>query len=145
MIDPIGDGPFVWRTETQDHAKNSTALESTIIANKNDVLLPGYTLTHFTIIEAAFKGAGGIILFLVALDMLVAKRQHNAGSTTAHHSYCSRKPRHLSASHPASRRTVGYHVSDCRRYGACQRINAVGYAALWLMVATEHPLPNRDR
>ena len=82
VIDPIGDGPICLAvTETQDHARKlHTALESTIIASAKMMFFPlcrEYTLTHFTIIEAAFKIAGGIILFLVALDMLVAKRQQH--------------------------------------------------------------------
>ena len=38
-------------------------------------LCGAWILGYLTITEAAFKIAGGIILFLVALDMLAAKRQ----------------------------------------------------------------------
>ena len=80
VIDPIGNAPiFLAVTEAQDRARKlRTALEGTVIATAILLffaLCGAWILGYLNITEAAFKIAGGIILFLVALDMLAAKRQ----------------------------------------------------------------------
>jgi len=80
VIDPIGNAPiFLAVTEVQDRARKlRTALEGTAIATAIMLffaLCGAWILGYLNISEAAFKIAGGIILFLVALDMLAAKRQ----------------------------------------------------------------------
>ena len=80
VIDPIGNAPiFLAVTEAQDRARKlRTALEGTAIATAIMLffaLCGAWILGYLNITEAAFKIAGGIILFLVALDMLAAKRQ----------------------------------------------------------------------
>ena len=80
VIDPIGNAPiFLAVTEAQDRTRKlRTALEGTAIAAAIMLFLAlcgAYILAYLNITEAAFKIAGGIILFLVALDMLAAKRQ----------------------------------------------------------------------
>ena len=80
VIDPIGNAPiFLAVTEAQDRARKlRTTLEGTAIATAIMLffaLCGAWILGYLNITEAAFKIAGGIILFLVALDMLAAKRQ----------------------------------------------------------------------
>ena len=80
VIDPIGNAPiFLAVTEAQNRARKlRTALEGTAIATAIMLffaLCGAWILAYLNITEAAFKIAGGIILFLVALDMLAAKRQ----------------------------------------------------------------------
>ena len=80
VIDPVGNAPiFLAVTEAQDRARKlRTALEGTALATaimRFFALCGAWILAYLNITEAAFKIAGGIILFLVALDMLAAKRQ----------------------------------------------------------------------
>ena len=80
VIDPIGNAPiFLAVTEAQTRARKlRTAIEGTVIATAIMLffaLCGAWILGYLNISEAAFKIAGGIILFLVALDMLAAKRQ----------------------------------------------------------------------
>ena len=80
VIDPVGNAPiFLAVTQHQDRARKlRTALEGTAIATAIMLffaLCGAWILGYLNISEAAFKIAGGIILFLVALDMLAAKRQ----------------------------------------------------------------------
>lgn len=80
VIDPIGNAPiFLAVTGAQDRAgKMRTALEGTMVATMIMLFFAvcgAWILGYLNISEAAFKIAGGIILFLVALDMLAAKRQ----------------------------------------------------------------------
>ena len=80
VIDPIGNAPiFLAVTEAQNRARKlRTAIEGTAIATAIMLffaLCGAWILAYLNITEAAFKIAGGIILFLVALDMLAAKRQ----------------------------------------------------------------------
>jgi multiple antibiotic resistance protein len=80
VIDPIGNAPiFLAVTEAQDRARKfRTALEGTTIVTAIMLFFAlcwAWILGYLNITEAAFKIAGGIILFLVALDMLAAKRQ----------------------------------------------------------------------
>ena len=80
VIDPIGNAPvFLAVTTAQTrHQKYRTALEATLFASFIMVffaLCGAWVLAYLNITEQAFKIAGGIILFLVSLDMLSAKRQ----------------------------------------------------------------------
>ena len=80
VIDPIGNAPiFLAVTGAQDRArKMRTALEGTMVATMIMLFFAvcgAWILGYLNISEAAFKIAGGIILFLVALDMPAAKRQ----------------------------------------------------------------------
>lgn len=76
MIDPIGNAPvFLAVTEAQDRARKlRTTLEGAAII-LFFALCRAWILAYLNITEAAFQIAGSIILFLVALDMLAAKRQ----------------------------------------------------------------------
>jgi len=80
VIDPVGNAPiFLAVTQHQNRARKlRTALEGTAIATAIMLffaLCGRWVLAHLNISEAAFRIAGGIILFLVALDMLSARRQ----------------------------------------------------------------------
>ena len=80
VIDPIGNAPiFLAVTGAKDPArKMRTALEGTMVATMIMLFFAvcgTWVLGYLNISEAAFKIAGGIILFLVPLDMLAAKRQ----------------------------------------------------------------------
>ena len=87
VIDPIGSAPvFLAVTSAQDRARKLiTALEATVVAT--GILLffalcGAQVLAYLGITEAAFKIAGGTILFIVALDMLTAKRQQRKRADT---------------------------------------------------------------
>ena len=80
VIDPVGNAPiFLAVMQHQDRAsKLRTALEGTVVATIIMLffaLCGRWVLAYLNISEAAFRIAGGIILFLVALDMLSARRQ----------------------------------------------------------------------
>ena len=80
VIDPIGNAPiFLAVTEAQDRARRlRAALEGTAIATAIMLffaLCGAWILGYLNISEAAFKIAGGLILFLVALELPAAKRQ----------------------------------------------------------------------
>ena len=80
VIDPVGNAPiFLAVTQHQNRARKlRTALEGTAVATMIMLffaLCGRWVLTYLNISEAAFRIAGGIILFLVALDMLSARRQ----------------------------------------------------------------------
>ena len=80
VIDPIGTAPiFLAVTAAQDkRAKIRTAIEATLVATLIMVffaLCGSWVLRYLQIGEPAFKIAGGLILFLVAWDMLTSKRQ----------------------------------------------------------------------
>ena len=80
VIDPIGNAPvFLAVTSAQTRRqKFRTAIEATIFASFIMLffaLCGAWVLAYMNITEPAFKIAGGIILFLVSLDMLSAKRQ----------------------------------------------------------------------
>ena len=80
VIDPIGTAPiFLAVTAAQDkRAKIRTAIEATLVATLIMVffaLCGSWVLQYLKIGEPAFKIAGGVILFLVAWDMLNSKRQ----------------------------------------------------------------------
>ena len=87
VIDPIGNAPiFLAVTQHQDRARKlRTALEGTFVATLIMLffaLCGAWILAYLRISEAAFKIAGGIILFTVALDMLAAKRQSRKRAAT---------------------------------------------------------------
>ena len=80
VIDPIGNVLiFLAVTEAKNRVRRlRIALKSTAFATAIMLffaLCGAWILGYVNITEAAFKIAGGIILFLVALDMLGAKRQ----------------------------------------------------------------------
>ena len=80
VIDPVGNAPiFLTETEAQDRTgKLRNAIEGTTIATLIMLffaLCGARILAYLKISETAFKIAGGIILFLFALDMLAVKRQ----------------------------------------------------------------------
>ena len=79
-MDPVGNTPiFVAVTQHQDRARKlRTVLEGTVVAMMIMLffaLCGCWVVTDLNISEATFGTAGGIILFLVALDMLSARRQ----------------------------------------------------------------------
>lgn len=85
VIDPIGNAPvFIAVTASQARRqKLRTALEATLFATIIMLffaLCGAWLLAYLNISEHAFKIAGGIILFLVSLDMLSAKRQERKRS-----------------------------------------------------------------
>lgn len=77
VIDSVGNAPiFLAVTSAR---KLRTALEGTAIAITTTIMLffalcGTWILAYLNISEATFRVAEGIILFLVALDMLLAKR-----------------------------------------------------------------------
>ena len=80
VIDPIGNAPiFIAVTSHQDRAqKTRTAIEGTIVASIIMLffaLCGNFILHYLNISTSAFKIAGGLILFIVAVDMLTSKRQ----------------------------------------------------------------------
>ena len=80
VIDPIGNAPvFLAVTSHLDRSRKlRVAIEGSAIATAIMLffaLCGAWVLSYLKISEAAFKIAGGIILFLVALDMLAARRQ----------------------------------------------------------------------
>ena len=80
VIDPIGNAPiFLAVNQAQNRAqKLRTALEGTAIATAIMLffaLCGAWILSYLNLTQAAFKIAGGIVLFLVALEMLIAKRK----------------------------------------------------------------------
>ena len=80
VIDPIGSAPifFVVTKNLSVYDKIKTAMNSTTFAFLILVffaLLGNYIFNHLNITFPALKIAGGIILFLVSLEMLFNKRQ----------------------------------------------------------------------
>jgi len=80
VIDLVGNAPvFLAVTTTQTRGqKFRTAIEATLFASFIMLffaLCGAWVLAYLKITQPAFKIAGGIILFLVSLDMLSAKRQ----------------------------------------------------------------------
>ena len=82
VIDPLGNTP-IFMTVTQQQnikEKNKTAIESVLIATIILVLfsvIGNFLLSYLNISLAAFRIAGGMILFIIALEMLFIKRQQN--------------------------------------------------------------------
>ena len=80
VIDPVGNAPvFLAVTTAQTRRqKFRTAIEATMFASFIMLffaLCGAWVLAYLKITQPAFKIAGGIILFLVSLDMLSARRQ----------------------------------------------------------------------
>ena len=80
VVDPIGNAPvFLAVTSHLERGRKlRVAIEGSAIATAIMLffaLCGAWVLSYLKISEAAFKIAGGIILFLVALEMLAAKRQ----------------------------------------------------------------------
>ena len=80
VTNPVDNAPiFLAVTGAQNCArKMRTALKGTLVATMFILffaLCGAWILAYFNFSKAAFKIAGGITLFLVALDMLAAKRR----------------------------------------------------------------------
>lgn len=80
VIDPIGNAPiFLSITSQQSRSRKfRTAIEGTAYATAIMLFFTFcgvWIFDYLDITDAAFKIAGGLILFLVSLDMLSAKRQ----------------------------------------------------------------------
>jgi|TARA_B110000914_G_scaffold224568_1_gene242682 multiple antibiotic resistance protein len=91
VVDPIGSTPifFVITKNLNIKDKIKTAVNSTIIALLVLIffaLLGNYILNHLNISFSALKIAGGIILFIVSLEMLFSKRQQRKKENTNFHS-----------------------------------------------------------
>ncbi len=87
VIDPIGSAPifFVVTKNLRVDDKIKTALNSTTFAFLVLVffaLLGNYIFNHLNITFPALKIAGGLILFLVSLEMLFNKRQDRKEENT---------------------------------------------------------------
>ena len=87
VIDPIGSAPifFVVTKNLSVDDKIKTALNSTTFAFLVLVffaLLGNYIFNHLNITFPALKIAGGLILFLVSLEMLFNKRQERKEENT---------------------------------------------------------------
>ena len=87
VIDPIGSAPifFVVTKNLSVDDKIKTAMNSTTFAFLILVffaLLGNYIFNHLNITFPALKIAGGIILFLVSLEMLFNKRQERKEENT---------------------------------------------------------------
>ena len=80
VIDPLGNTPIFMTVTQQQNVKekNKTAIESVLIATIILVLfsvIGNFLLSYLNISLAAFRIAGGMILFIIALEMLFNKRQ----------------------------------------------------------------------
>ena len=80
VVDPIGNTPiFMSITQTQNpKEKYQTAIEGVIIATTILIffsIIGQFLLSYLNISLASFRIAGGIILFLIAIEMLFNKRQ----------------------------------------------------------------------
>lgn len=90
VIDPVGTAP-IFLAVTAPHSKAGkirTAIEATIIATAIMLFFAicgSWVLHYLQIGEPAFKIAGGLILFLVAWDMLNSKRQARKHHDTTTH------------------------------------------------------------
>ena len=87
VIDPIGSAPifFVVTKNLNVDGKIKTAINSTIFAFLVLVFfafLGNYIFNHLNITFPALKIAGGIILFIVSLEMLFNKRQERKEENT---------------------------------------------------------------
>ena len=80
VVDPLGSTPifFVITQDLNAKEKIKTAISATIIATTILLffaLLGNYILSYLNITFPAFTIAGGIILFIISLEMLFNKRQ----------------------------------------------------------------------
>lgn len=88
VVDPIGNAPiFLAVTTHLDKTRKArVALEGTAVATIIMLFFAicgSWILGYLNISEAAFKIAGGLILFTVALDMLTSRRQTRKEQNTA--------------------------------------------------------------
>ena len=79
VIDPIGNTPiFMSITQSQNEKeKKQTAIEAVIIATIILILfsiIGQFLLSYLNVSLESFRIAGGIILFLIAIEMLFSKR-----------------------------------------------------------------------
>ena len=105
VIDAIGDAPiFLSVPEAQDPAQLRAALGAPPSSPPSccSSRCAGIYLAYLNNSEAAFKIASRIILFLVALDMLAAKRQQPKRGDQL------RQSCHLSAGHPTFGWAIGH-------------------------------------
>jgi len=98
VVDPIGNAPvFVAVTAQMDRARiTRTAIEATIVATIIMLffaLCGSWVLHYLQIGQPAFKIAGGLILFLVAWDMLNSKRQMRKHRETRKHHKAAPTPK----------------------------------------------------
>ena len=80
VVDPIGNTPiFLSITQYQNEKeKYQTAIEATLIATTILIffsIIGQFILSYLNISLESFRIAGGIILFLIAIEMLFNKRQ----------------------------------------------------------------------
>lgn len=80
VIDPVGNTPiFLSITQSQNEKeKYQTAIEATLIATIILIffsVIGQFILSYLNISLESFRIAGGIILFLIAIEMLFNKRQ----------------------------------------------------------------------
>ena len=85
MVDPLGNAPiFLSLTQSQNKKeKIQTAIEGVLIATVILIifsLIGNLLLSYLNISLPAFRIAGGIILFLISLEMLFNKRQQRKES-----------------------------------------------------------------
>jgi len=80
VVDPLGNGPiFLSLTQSQNtKEKIQTSIEAVSIATIILIsfsLIGKFILSYLSISLASFRIAGGLILFIIALEMLFNKRQ----------------------------------------------------------------------
>ena len=80
VVDPLGNGPiFLSLTQTQNtKEKIQTSIEAVSIATIILIsfsVIGKFILSYLSISLASFRIAGGLILFIIALEMLFNKRQ----------------------------------------------------------------------
>ncbi|MDB3891997.1 MarC family protein [Alphaproteobacteria bacterium] len=97
VVDPIGNAPiFLAVTTHLDKTRKArVALEGTAVATIIMLFFAicgSWILGYLNISEAAFKIAGGLILFTVALDMLTSRRQTRKEQNTARDSDAGAPP-----------------------------------------------------
>lgn len=85
MVDPLGNAPiFLSLTQSQNQKeKVQTSIEGVLIATIILIafsLIGNLILTYLNISLPAFRIAGGIILFIISLEMLFNKRQQRKES-----------------------------------------------------------------
>ena len=125
VMDPVGNTPiFVAVTQHQDRARKlRTALEGTVVATMIMLffaLCGCWVLAYLNISEATFGIAGGIFLFLVALDMLSARRKQRKREVSTREDEES-EPDNVAIFPlaPPACRPFGHHVGDRRHRRLC--------------------------
>lgn len=89
VIDPIGMGPvFVGLTSgLEEHVRRKIALEASIIAFcvlAGSALVGDWLLARLGISLAAFRIAGGLLLFAIAFEMVFQRRTERKADQTGH-------------------------------------------------------------